>query len=149
MPSKVVAADDPNVGKTSDDICGSCRPAAVRRWREELQLVLECEKCVGISLEIDGVCPVCHVGHDGPRCTGCGRYAYHRDDCPTMQPPKIEDLLDKRQVLPAVEDKRPPADAGPSWAVTRAFLRGLKLWPSYVVLFVPWALLAAQIGGGR
>jgi hypothetical protein len=141
-----VADNDPRSGKADHVVCAVCRPAAVRRWREDLQLLLECEGCAGISLEIDGVCPICHVGHDGPRCANCGRYAYHREDCPTMQPPPVQDLLDQRQVMPAVVEKSPPADAGHDWALTRAFLVGLGLWPLFVALFMPYALIAAQVG---
>jgi hypothetical protein len=45
----------------------------------------------------------------------------------------------------------PPADADRDWAYTRSFLQGLNLWPvpPFIVLLIPTALLAAQLGGGR
>ena len=58
------------------------------------------------------------------------------------------DRLNERQLVPAVIEARPPADADRDWGYTRAFLTGLNLWPLPIVLLVPTALLAL-CGGGR
>ena len=88
---EVNLADKAN-GEFSDGICPTCLPRVVRRHREDAGLSLDCESC-GEQVAIDGVCPICHVGHDGPRCVDCGRRAFHRGDCPAMQPPPLERLL--------------------------------------------------------
>jgi hypothetical protein len=83
---------DPQNGHTSHVYCDGCKPKVTREYRQEMGLALDCEAC-GAQLEIDGVCPSCHVGHDGARCMDCGRVAMHRSDCATIQPPTIEELL--------------------------------------------------------
>jgi hypothetical protein len=71
-------------GATSHGMCPSCEPAVVTRTRKELGLVTHCEAC-SHPLNLDGVCPTCHVGHDGDPCFECGRFGYHRDACPSMK----------------------------------------------------------------
>jgi len=85
-------ANDPQNGSRSDTYCDPCKPIVTRDWRQELGLVLDCEQC-GKQLEIDGVCPACHIGHDGPRCVDCGNHGVHRSDCPKIQPPTVDDLI--------------------------------------------------------
>lgn len=92
MPPRSCAADDKAAGSTSHDVCDACRPKVVRATREQLQLVLDCEECL-TQLELDGVCPKCQIGHDGARCSYCGRHKFHRADCETVQPPPVEVLI--------------------------------------------------------
>lgn len=117
MPSVQVGHGDPAAGKTSHGICDTCGPIVVRRFRQEMGIPVDCGGC-GSSLALDGVCPVCHVGHDGPRCADCGRYAMHRDDCRSMQPPAVADLFCADE-----ECRRFASDDA------TAYLRGLGLEP--------------------
>lgn len=42
-----------------------------------------CDKCEAV-LDVDGVCPVCHV-HHGEACPDCGRRGYHMSWCKKTQ----------------------------------------------------------------
>jgi hypothetical protein len=120
--SLAVPVGDAADGKFSEGVCPACVPAVTRRFRVEMFLALDCEVC-GVQLAIDGVCPSCLLSHDRGRCASCGRFATHREDCPTMVPGPV--LLRAGRPDP---------------------LEGIM---GFLVLLVPWALLAGACGGGR
>jgi hypothetical protein len=43
-----------------------------------------CEHC-GTQLSPDANCPKCRISHAGAPCPDCGRYGWHKDDCPQMK----------------------------------------------------------------
>lgn len=113
-----VAPGDP--GRTTHVTCEACRPAAHRRTREAIGLVLDCRGC-GAGLPIAGRCERCGVSNGGP-----------------ARPE--EWLLD--------DEGRPRAQRSAAREhEATAFLTSLGLWPLpggvLIVLLVPTALVWA------
>lgn len=164
LPSVPVAVGDDANGKWSDGLCAVHEAAMVREVREGTGEPLDCEEC-GVQLTLDGQCRKCGVSHT-ERCSYCGRWGYHREDCAEMADP----------VGPAAEAEEPDeisdedgdgfasthddtcdcgvcsgddVDYDPEDRPASDIGRRLSDLRSLVVLLVPHALLAMACGGGR